>query len=111
MADTTETGYAKPVGVSRLSETNFELKWPQSVRQYSRMVREDAQVKSLIKGVTLPPQRTTWRVDPNGAAVERVRLVAEDLRLPVLGDDGSNPVSSSGGHVAWQDVEVARWSK
>ena len=69
MADTTETGYAKPVGISRLAETNFELKWPQSVRQYSRMVREDAQVKSLIKGVTLPPQRTTWRVDPNGADV------------------------------------------
>ena len=103
MADTTETGYAKPVGISRLAETNFELKWPQSVRQYSRMVREDAQVKSLIKGVTLPPQRTTWRVDPNGADVARVQLVAEDLRLPVLGESGSDPVTSTGGHVAWQE--------
>ena len=103
MADTTETGYAKPVGFSRITETNFELKWPQSVRQYARMVREDAQVKSLIKGVTLPPQRTTWRVDPAGASDEAVRLVAEDLRLPVLGDDGGQPLPSTGGHVAWQE--------
>ena len=61
MADTTETGYAKPVGISRLAETNFELKWPQSVRQYSRMVREDAQAVDRIE-LLEPTERRLLRL-------------------------------------------------
>lgn len=103
MADSTEVGHALPQGVGRLAEDNWSLRWPNAPRVYAKMAREDAQVKSIIKAVTLPPQRTTWRVSPNGAPDEWVRLIAEDLRLPILGDDGAAPLSSVGGHVSWQE--------
>lgn len=95
-----EIGYAylehDPVG-----ELNWELQWPQSIRVFARMVREDTQVKSLLSAVKLPIRRTTWRVNPNGAPDDVVRLVAEDLRLPILGDDGQTPLTETGGHASF----------
>jgi hypothetical protein len=51
------------------------------------MRRTDAQVASVLRAVTLPIRRT-WRVDPNGARDEVAELVAADLGLPLVGDDG-----------------------
>ena len=34
---------------------------------YDRMRRQDAQVISVIRAVTLPIRRTRWWIDPNGA--------------------------------------------
>ena len=96
-----EIGHATSDEWGLASEVNWELAWPNYIRPYSRMAREDSQTKSVLKAVMLPIRRTTWRIDPNGASDEAVRLVAEDLRLPILGDDGSNPLASTGGRVSW----------
>lgn len=90
-------------GFDPAGEVNWELKWPQSIWVFSRMAREDTQIKSVLKAVGLPIQRTTWRIDPNGASDEVVRLVAEDLRLPVLGDDGKHPLARDGGHASFKE--------
>lgn len=96
-----EIGHAKPVRDRRWADQNWELRWPQSGQIFRRMAREDAQVKSVLKAVKLPVQRVTWRVDPNGAPTEFARLVAEDLRLPILGDDTEGPLRGRG-HVSWR---------
>lgn len=98
-----EIGHAVYDADARTSETNWELRWPHSLRPYSRMAREDAQVQSVLKAVKLPIQRTTWRLDPHGAHPEVVRLVAEDLRLPIIGDDSFDPAARTGGHASWGD--------
>lgn len=95
-----EIGHANVGMWDPTQEANWELKWPQNIRAYSRMAREDTQVKSILRAVTLPIRRTTWRVDPNGARPEYVQLVAEDLRVPVIGDDGNTPLARTGGHAS-----------
>ena len=66
-------------------EETPELRWPNSVRIYDNMRRQDAQVASVLRAVSLPVQRTRWSIDPAGARDEVVALVAEDLGLPVVG--------------------------
>lgn len=95
-----ELGYAV---TRRPDEDNWDLMFPNSVRVYGKMLREDAQVASIIKGMTLPIERSTWRIDPNGAPDEIVALVAGDLRLPILGDSGSKPVAPRQGRVSWAE--------
>lgn len=68
-------------------ETTPELIWPQSVQVYDEMRRQDAQVASVLRAVTLPVRRTPWRIDPHGARDEVVELVAADLNLPIVGED------------------------
>lgn len=101
----TEKGHAIPSagGAGMLLEENWDLRWPHSSRIFAKMDREDAQVRSTLAAVELPPQRTTWRIDPNGADPEMVRLVSEDLRLPVLGEDGRNPIAVTAGHASWTE--------
>jgi hypothetical protein len=72
-------------------ESTPELRWPLSVVVYDKMRRQDAQVGSVLRAVTLPVRRTTWRIDPNGARDEVVQLVAEDLGLPVAGGTPLRP--------------------
>jgi phage gp29-like protein len=66
-------------------EPTPELRWPLSIEVYDRMRRQDAQVASVLRAVTLPVRRTNWRVDPNGARPEVAQLVADDLGLPLAG--------------------------
>lgn len=66
-------------------ETTPELRWPLNLLVYDRMRRQDAQVGSVLRAVTLPVRRTTWRVDPNGANERVVQHVAQDLGLPIAG--------------------------
>lgn len=67
-------------------EPTPELRWPRSVEVYDAMRSQDSQVASVLRAVSLPVRRTPWRVDPAGARDEVVRLVAEDLGLPVVGE-------------------------
>lgn len=62
-----------------------ELRWPQSVRTYARMLSEDARISSVYEATTLPLISTRWYIDPNGAPDPVVDLVASDLGLPVDG--------------------------
>lgn len=75
------------------AEETPELQWPFSINVYDRMRRTDAQIASVLRAVTLPVQRTGWRVDPNGARDEVAQLVAEDLGLPMMGEQGEVPPS------------------
>lgn len=89
-APRTEIGYAQAFAAGNWwqydDETTPELQWPQSVYVYDQMRRQDAQVASVLRAVTLPVRRTPWRVDPAGARPEVARLIAEDLGLPVVGE-------------------------
>lgn len=85
-----EKGYATPFPGMRWwnplqEEETPELRWPQSIEVYDRMRRQDAQVMSVLRAVTLPIRRTTWRIDPAGAKASVVKLIADDLGLPILG--------------------------
>lgn len=103
MVKSNETGYARPQRRSVLREDNPALMHPRSVRTFSKMAREDAQARSVLKAVCLPIERTTWRVTPNGADPDVVRMVSEDLNLLTIGESGDNPVAVSTGRVSWQE--------
>lgn len=89
---TTEIGYASSsLGTtdawwSSLDDEHVpELRWPLSVEVYNRMRKGDSQVMSVLRAVTMPIRRTTWRLDPNGSRPEVYELLASDLGLPVVG--------------------------
>jgi hypothetical protein len=90
-APLSEIGYAQNVTIKGFwaqldeDEPTPELRWPHSVEVYDAMRSQDSQVASVLRAVTLPVRRTPWRIDPAGARDEVVRLVAEDLGLPVAG--------------------------
>lgn len=67
-------------------ETTVELAWPQSTLIYSRMLR-NSQVGASLQAVLLPILSAPWRIDPAGASEPVVRLVADDLGLPVVGEN------------------------
>jgi hypothetical protein len=69
------------------AETNPDLVWPQSPIVFDKMRREDAQVMSVLRAVTLPIRSARWMVDAAGADEEIVRFVAENLGLPIKGTD------------------------
>ncbi len=77
-----------------------ELVWPLSVEVYDQMRRADPQVGAVLRAVTLPVMRTSWRIAPNGAKKRVVRLVADDLGLPVLGEE-DRPVLRTRDRFSW----------
>lgn len=82
-------------------EQTPELRWPLSVQVFDRMRRTDAQVASVLRAVTLPVRRTTWRVDPNGARPEVAEQIATDLGLPLV---GSEPIPTrTRGRFSWPE--------
>lgn len=83
-------------------EETPELQWPLSVRVYDRMRRQDAQVSSVLRAVTMPVRRTPWRIDPAGARDEVVEMVAEDLGLPIVGED-SAPARRRRDRFSWSE--------
>lgn len=68
-----------------MHEVAPELIWPRNLYIYDRMRRQDAQVMSVLRAVTLPVRRTQWRIDPSGAPARVVYQVADDLGLPIVG--------------------------
>lgn len=99
----TEIGYqADPglLGWSTLlawaSERNPDLQWPQSIDVFDRMRREDPQVKSVLRAVTLPILRTEWVIDGAGCRDEVTEHVAKDLGLAVKGKPFVAPLRTKG---------------
>lgn len=94
-----EKGYqaeSGPWGLVDELEKTPELQWPRNIEIYDSMRRQDAQVISVLRAVTLPIRRTTWRVDPAGCRPEVAKMVAEDLGLPLLGQDTAKPARTRG---------------
>jgi hypothetical protein len=108
-APISEIGYAQNVPLKGWwmqldDEPTPELQWPRSVQVYDAMRSQDAQVASVLRAVCLPVRRTPWRVDPAGARDEVVKLVAEDLGLPVVGDPlPQNPPVRTRDRFSWPE--------
>ena len=100
-APVVETGHAGTGGFWEL-ETTPELFWPLSVQVYDRMRRQDAQVGSVLRAVTLPVRSTQWRIDPTGCREEVVKLVSEDLGLPVKGEE-LRPLPRTRDRFSWDE--------
>lgn len=83
-------------------ETNPDLQWPQSIDVFDRMRREDPQVKSVLRAVTLPILRTEWVIDGTGCRPEVVAHVAADLGLPVKGQPYTAPLRTKG-RFSWKE--------
>lgn len=78
-----------------------DLTWPLSVQTYARM-RHDPQLKAVLAAYMLPIRRATWAIDPAGCRDEVVKVVADDLGLPILGaDEEPGPARRRGVH--WAD--------
>lgn len=93
-APVAELGYAAPnpgTWWGGLDEPTPELRWPLNIGVYDRM-RTDTQIASVLRAVTMPVRRTTWRIQADGARDEVVAQVAEDLGLPIDGSDPQRPV-------------------
>jgi hypothetical protein len=107
-APTTERGYSNADGGSGAwwstadEEETPELRWPANIEVYDRMRRQDSQVMSVLRAVTLPIRRTTWRLDPNGCSEEVATFVAENLGLPLVGQDTA-PLSRTRDRFSWSE--------
>jgi len=77
-------------------ETNPDLQWPLSIDVFDRMRREDPQVKSVLRAVTLTIMRTDWVLDGTGCRDEVVDQIAADLGLPVKGQPYVAPLRTKG---------------
>jgi len=101
----TEQGYANGQSwwSAFLSEDTPELVWPKSIDVYDRMRRQDAQVISVLRAVTLPIRRTTWRVDQAGASPEVAAFVADELGLPLAGQPARTPPPRTRDRFSWAE--------
>lgn len=84
-------------------EETPELRWPESVRVYDRMRRQDSQVRSVLRAVMLPVRRTKWRLDPADARPEVVELIAADLGLPIAGQKTSTRPLRTRDRFSWSE--------
>ncbi|MFI1194070.1 hypothetical protein ACH4T9_12545 [Micromonospora sp. NPDC020750] len=76
------------------------LVYPLSVETYAAM-RRDPQLAAILAGYTLQIRRASWSVNPAGCRPEVAQLVADDLGLPVTGDD--TPKSARVRGVSWAE--------
>ncbi len=84
-------------------EMTAALTWPSNLRVYDQMCREDSQIAAIFRAVTLPIRRTRYRLDPQGASEQVVRLVSEDLGLPVAGRDPADFPGRPRPTFAWRE--------
>ncbi|RZT59326.1 uncharacterized protein DUF935 [Microcella alkaliphila] len=82
--------------IAETHEPNPDLQWPKSIDVFDRMRREDPQVKSVLRAVTLPIMRTEWVIDGAGCRDEVVAHIAADFGLPIKGQAFEAPVRSKG---------------
>jgi hypothetical protein len=102
---TRELGYINPNAgwwQLPLDEATPELRWPASITIYDQMRRQDAQITSVLRAVTLPIRRTAWRIDPGDARPEVVEFVATDLGLPINGQETMARPLRTRGRFSWK---------
>ncbi|SIK42877.1 Mu-like prophage protein gp29 [Mycobacteroides abscessus subsp. abscessus] len=93
------TGWGGPIDQF---EQTADLIWPLSVWTYTRMVREDARISSVLRAIGLPIRRTAWRIRQNGASDEVTEFIARNLGLPIEGAaDEDEPQARSRGRFSW----------
>lgn len=77
-----------------------DLAYPLSIQQYAVM-RRDPTLAAILAGYTLQVRRASWAVDGTGCRPEVVKLVADDLGLPVAGQDTPGAARLRG--VSWEE--------
>lgn len=81
-----------------------ELIWPNSVRTYTRMSREDGRIASILGAIGLPIRRSTWRIDKAGASDEVTAFVASSLGLPIRGvEEDGQPSGRTRDRFSWPE--------
>ncbi len=86
--------------VADWTDTVPDCTWPTSTDTY-RQMRRHPQLAAVEKAYTLPLRRATWSLNPAGCRPEVVRLVADDLGLPVAGKD--EPTAARVRGVSWAE--------
>lgn len=107
-----EEGYVNGSGLESFQwdqdERITELQWPNCIGVYSRMLREDGRVSSVISAIGLPIRQATWRIDGNGAPDEVIEFVARNLGLKIKGAEGAVSLPRTKGRFSWnQHVQTA----
>jgi len=64
-------------------------------------MRREPRLAAILAGYTLQIRRASWQLDPAGCRDEVVQLVADDLGLPIKGNDKPGPARTKG--VSWND--------
>lgn len=77
-----------------------DMVWPLSVPVFAQM-RRDPQLAAVLKAYTLLVRRARWTVDGSGCRPEVVQVVADDLGLPVAGQD--RPTGARVRGVSWRE--------
>lgn len=77
--------------------------WPESNITFARMLRSDAQVFGTFSAVTLPLRRDIYSLDPQDADPVKVDRLADDIDLPVLGEDTRRPRQRRKGRFSWPE--------
>lgn len=75
------------------AETIQACKWPTSVDTYDRM-RNETKLDGLLRGLLMPIEQWRWAIDPGKADQATALRVAEDLGLPMLGEEGTDLVET-----------------
>lgn len=84
-------------------EDNLDLAFPESVRTYRRMARDETQVGSVLKAVKLPIRRTSWKLDCDGVDPDVARFVSDNLDLPIAGEARKRRIRSNENRFSWAD--------
>lgn len=77
-----------------------ELAWPYSVQTYAAM-RRDPSVSAILDGYILQLLRASWQLDGRAVDPGTTKRVAEDMDLPVVGEDVTGAARTRG--VSWDD--------
>lgn len=67
-----------------------DLRWPLAAYVYDKMARH-YQLAAIDRAVTLPILSARWSLEQGAASEEATRLCAEDLQLPILGQEAQQP--------------------
>lgn len=100
---TSTKGYVEDAAFDSLLADQLELvpdvAWPLSVQTYEQM-RRDAKLAAILDGYSLQLMRAQWQLDGTGCRPEVVELVADDMDLPVKGQDKPGAARTKG--VSWR---------
>ena len=71
-----------------------------ATQTYAQM-RRDSRLAAILAGYTLQIRRASWQIEPGSCRPEVVQLVADDMGLPVKGEDQPGAARTRG--VSWNE--------
>ncbi len=83
-----------------LADTPTELLWPLNIQTYAAM-RRDPSVAAILAGYGLQLRRASWQLDGRDVDPAHVRLISDDMDLPVAGQEPHGAARTRG--VSWSE--------